>query len=138
MSPESQENVEGSDRTELERHSAAPLWPLVGHKTEERAATDPALDSSDSAEACSSSGAVDGNIQSRGSPGVNGQHRTLAPYVSDYLHVSSESEGETGVTSENKRPQREKGLAQSALKRTHVGSEEVEKGSSPSEKKLKT
>lgn len=127
MSPESQENEEGSDRTELERH-----------RTEERAAKEPTLDSSDSGEACSSSGALDSNFQSRRSPGVNGLHRTVAPYVSENLHVSSESEEETGVTSEDTRPQREKGLAQSALKRTHVGSGEGSSGSSPSEKKLKT
>ncbi|XP_044023374.1 DDB1- and CUL4-associated factor 5 [Siniperca chuatsi] len=138
MSPESQENEEGSDRTELEGHPAASPRSLVGHRTDEKASTEPALDSSDSGEACSSSGALDSNFQSRRSPGVNGQHRTLAPYVSENLHVSSESEEETGVTPENTRPQREKGLAQSALKRTHVGSEEAESGSSPSEKKLKT
>ncbi|XP_070775938.1 DDB1- and CUL4-associated factor 5 isoform X1 [Enoplosus armatus] len=138
MSPESQGNEEGSDRTELERHPAASPRSLVGRRTEEKAATEPALDSSDSGEACSSLGALDSNSQSRRSPGVNGQHRTLAPYVSENLRVSSESEEDTGVTPENTRPPREKGLAQSALKRTHVGSEEGESGSSPSEKKLKT
>lgn len=125
MSPESQENEEGSDRTELDRH-----------RTEERIAKELALDSSDSGEACSSSGALDGNFQGRHSPGANGLHRTVTPYVSEHLQVSSESEEETGVTPEDTRPQREKGLA--ALKRTHVGSEEGELGSSPSEKKLKT
>lgn len=136
MSPESQENEEGSDRTELGRHSSAS--PQVGHRTGERASTEPASDSSDGGEACSSLGALDGNSQSRRSRGVNGRHRTVAPYVSENLLVSSESEEETGVTPEDTRPQREKGLAQSALKRTHVGSEEGESGSSPSEKKLKT
>lgn len=138
MSSESQENEEGSDRTELERHPAASPRPLVGHRTEERAAALLALDSSDSGEACSSLGALDSNSQSRRSPGVNGQHRTVASYVSENLHISSESEEETAVTPEDTRPQREKGLAQSALKRTHVGSEEGESGSSPLEKKLKT
>ena len=123
MSPESQENEEGSDRTELGRHPAASLRSLDGHRTAERV-------SSDSGEACSSSVALDSNSPSRHSPGVNGRHRTAAPYVRENLHVSSESEEET----EDTRPQREKGLAQ---KRTHVGSEE-ESGSSPSEKKLKT
>ncbi|XP_042336882.1 DDB1- and CUL4-associated factor 5-like, partial [Plectropomus leopardus] len=130
MSPESQENEEGSDRTELERHSVAS--PLQGHRTEERAATELALDSSDSGEACSSSVAL--NSPSRHSPGVNGRHRTVASYVRET--VSSESEEETGVTPEDTRPQREKSVAQSALKRTHMGSEEGE--TSPSEKKLKT
>lgn len=124
MSPESQENEEGSDRTELERHPAASLRSLDGHRTAETV-------SSDSGEACSSSVALDSNSPSRHSPGVNGRHRTAAPYVRENLHVSSESEEET----EDTRPQREKGLAQ---KRTHVGSEEGESGSSPSEKKLKT
>ncbi|KAM7403545.1 hypothetical protein PAMA_004142 [Pampus argenteus] len=127
MSPESQENEEGSDRTELGRHSPS----LDAHRTEGTAF----LESSDSGEACSSSVAVDSNTQSRHSPGVNGQHRTVAPgYVSE--NASSESEDDT-------RPQRDapssqKGLPQSALKRTHVRSEEGKSGSSPSEKKLKT
>lgn len=138
MSPESQEHEEGSDRTELERHPAASPRSLDGHRTEERAATEPALDSSDSGEACSSSVALYSNSPSRHSPGVNGRHRTVAPYVRENPHVSSESEEETGVTPEDTRPQREKSLAQSALKRTHMGSEEGESGSSPSEKKLKT
>lgn len=133
MSPESQENEEGSDRTEQGRHSAASPPSLDAHRTEGRAS----LESSDSGEACSSSAAVDSNTQSRRSPGVNGQHRTVAPgYMSENLHVSSESE-------EDNKPQRDgpssqKGPAQSALKRTHVRSEEGESGSSPSEKKLKT
>lgn len=130
MSPESQENEEGSERTELERHPAASPRSLDGHRTEERAAA-----SSDSGEACSSSVALES--PSRHSPGVNGRHRTVAPYVREDLHVSSESEEET-VTPEDTRPPREKGLAQCALKRTHVGSGEGEPGSSPSEKKLKT
>lgn len=137
MSPESQENEEDSDRTELERHPAASSRSLVGHRTGERA-TEAALDSSDGGEACSSSGVLDSNTQSQRSPGVNGQHRTVAPHVTENLLASSESEEETGVTPEDTRPPREKGLAQSALKRTHVGSEEGESGSSPSEKKLKT
>ncbi|XP_028251557.1 DDB1- and CUL4-associated factor 5 [Parambassis ranga] len=127
MSPESQENEEGSDRTELERHPAAsPLSPGT-RRTEGRAATD----SSDGGEACSTSAAADSNCQSRCSPGVNGQHRTVAP-ANENPHVSSESEEESGVTLPERTP------AQSALKRTHVGSDEGEPGSSPSEKKLKT
>lgn len=124
MSSGSHENEDGSERTELERLSAAT--PRL--RTEQRAATD----GSDSGEACSSSGVLDGSSQSRRSPGVNGQHRTVAPCASENLHVSSESE------EEDTRPQREKVAAQSALKRTHVVSEEGESGSSPSEKKLKT
>lgn len=138
MSPASQDNEEGSDRTETERNRGASPQSLDGHRTEGRASAEPALDSSDSGEPCSSSVAVDSNSQSRCSPGVNGQHRTVAPYVSENLHVSSESEEETDAKPEDSRPQREKGPAQGALKRTHVGSEEGESGSSPSEKKLKT
>lgn len=130
MSPDSQENEEGSDRTErteLERRPAGSHGSLDGHRTEEIAA------SSDSGEACSSSVALDSNSPNRHSPGVNGRHRTVAPYVRENLHVSSDSEEEAGGTPEDTRPQKEKGL-----KRTHVGSEEGESGSSPSEKKLKT
>ncbi|XP_034433217.1 DDB1- and CUL4-associated factor 5 isoform X1 [Hippoglossus hippoglossus] len=123
MTPESQENEEGSDRT------------LDGHRTEARTLTDFVLDSSDSGEACSSSAAAERNSKSRRSTGVNGQHRTVASYMSETLCVSSESDGETDVTPEDTRPQRGKGPA---LKRTHKGSEEGESGSSPSEKKLKT
>ncbi|CAK6974125.1 DDB1- and CUL4-associated factor 5 [Scomber scombrus] len=131
MSTESQENEEGSDRTELGRHSAASPPSLDAHRTERRAF----LDSSDSGEACSSSVVVD--TQSRLSPGVNGQHRTVVPgYMSENLHVSSESEEETRPQRDG--PSSQKGLAQSALKRTHMRSEERESGSSPSEKKLKT
>lgn len=133
MSPESQENEEGSDRTELGRHSAASAPSLDARRTEARTS----LDSSDSGEACSSSVAADSNTQSRLSPGVNGQHRTVAPgYVSENLHVSSESEEETRPQRDG--PSSQKGPAQSALKRTHMRSEEGESGSSPSEKKLKT
>ncbi|XP_074548130.1 DDB1- and CUL4-associated factor 5 [Halichoeres trimaculatus] len=115
---------DGGERTELERLPAASP-PL---RTEQRGATD----GSDSGEACSSSGVLDGSSQSRRSPGVNGQHRTVAPCASENLHATSESE------EEDLRQQREKVAAQSALKRTHVVSEEGESGSSPSEKKLKT
>ncbi|XP_062253533.1 DDB1- and CUL4-associated factor 5 [Platichthys flesus] len=122
MTPESQDNEEGSDRT------------LDGHRTEARTLTEFVLDSSDSGEACSSA-AAERNSKSRRSTGVNGQHRTVASYLSTTLCVSSESEGETDVTPEDTRPQRGKGPA---LKRTHKRSEEGESGSSPSEKKLKT
>lgn len=128
MSPESQENEEGSDRTELERRPAASPQTLDGRRTDGGAATGPVSDSSDSGEACSSA-------QSRRSPGVNGQHRTAAPYVRGNLCVSSDSEGDAGLTAEDSRPRRDRAPAQ---KRTHVGSEEAESGSSPSEKKLKT
>lgn len=141
MSPESQENEEGSDRTELERHPAASPQSLDGCRTEGRAATEPVLDSSDSGEACGSSPAVDSTSQSRCTPGVNGQHRTVAPmgeYTTEGPHVASDPEEETGVPPEDKWPQREKVPALSALKRTHVGSDEAESASSPSEKKLKT
>ena len=121
MTPESQENEEGSDRT------------LDGHRTEARTLTEFILDSSDSGEACSSSAAAERNAKSRRSTGVNGQHRTVASY--ETLCVSSDSEGETDVTPGDTRPQRGQGPA---LKRTHKGSEEGESGSSPSEKKLKT
>ncbi|XP_071752793.1 DDB1- and CUL4-associated factor 5 [Centroberyx gerrardi] len=151
MSPESQENEEGSDRAALEGHSAAsPLSPATV-RTESRArerAAEPAVEGSDSGEECSSSLAMDNNwaSPSRRSPGVNGQHRTVAPdggYVGQNLRLSSESEGEAGVTPADTRPQREgpssqRGPPQSALKRTHVGPEEGESRSSPSEKKLKT
>uniref|UniRef100_A0A3Q3KB90 Ddb1 and cul4 associated factor 5 n=1 Tax=Monopterus albus TaxID=43700 RepID=A0A3Q3KB90_MONAL len=136
MSPESQENEEGSDRTEMERHRTASPQSLDGLRTGGKAATEPAPDSSDSGEPCSSSVALDSNSQSRRSPGVNGQHRTVAPYVGENRHVSSESEEETGVAPEDTRPRRGSVPPQGALKRTHVGSEES--GSSPSEKKLKT
>lgn len=141
MSPESQENEEGSDRTELERHPAASPQSLDGCRTEGRAATEPVLDSSDSGEAFGSSPAVDSTSQSRCTPGVNGQHRTVAPtgeYTTEGPHVASDPEEETGIPPEDKRPQREKVPALSALKRTHVGSDEAESASSPSEKKLKT
>ncbi|XP_041668518.1 DDB1- and CUL4-associated factor 5 isoform X1 [Cheilinus undulatus] len=128
MSPASHENDDSGERTELERLSAASPPSHGGLRTEQRAATD----GSDSGEACSSAGALDGSSQSRRSPGANGQHRTVAPCVSENLHVSSESD------EDDTRPQREKSAAQSALKRTHVASEESESGSSPSEKKLKT
>ncbi|KAF0043933.1 hypothetical protein F2P81_003091 [Scophthalmus maximus] len=136
MSPASQENEAGSDRTELERRSAASPQSLRRRRTKGRAET--TLDSSDSGEACSSSSAaVDSNSQSRQrSPGVNGQHRTVASRGSENLHVSSESDGDAvaaAVTPEDTRPRRGKGPAQSALKRTHG-----ESGSSPTEKKLKT
>ncbi|XP_053290139.1 DDB1- and CUL4-associated factor 5 [Pleuronectes platessa] len=120
MTPESQENEEGSDRT------------LDGHRTEARTLTEFVLDSSDSGEACSSA-AAERNAKSRRSTGVNGQHRTVASYLT--LCVSSESEGETDLTPEDTRPERGRGPA---LKRTHKRSEEGESGSSPSEKKLKT
>ncbi|CAJ1074802.1 DDB1- and CUL4-associated factor 5 isoform X1 [Xyrichtys novacula] len=126
MSSGSHDNEDGSERTELGRLSAAASPQRL--RTEQRAAAD----SSDGGEACSSSGVLDGNAQSRRSPGVNGRHRTAAPCGSENLHVSSESE------EDDSRPQREKVPPQSALKRTHVASEEGDPGASPSEKKLKT
>lgn len=138
MSPESQGNEEGNDRTELDRRPAASPQRLDRRRTDGRAAAGPVLHSSDSSEACSSSAAADSSAQSRRSPGANGQHRTAASYMGGNLYVSSDSEGETGLTAEDTRPRRDRGRAQSALKRTHVGSEEAESGSSPSEKKLKT
>lgn len=132
MSPESQENEEGSDRTELERHPGGSPLSLDTCRTEERELT---LDSSDSREACSS------NSQNQRSSGVNGQHQPVTLVggcASENLHMSSESEEETGVKPEDSRPQREKGPAHSTLKRTHVGSDKTESSSSPSEKKLKT
>lgn len=127
MSPESQENEEESDRTELQRHLTVEEL-----RTETEGRT--ALDGSHSGEACSSSVAADGNSQSRCSPGVNGQHRTVAPavgHMNENTHASSESEEET----EDNRLSPPKG---STLKRTHMGSEGGGPGSSPSEKKLKT
>lgn len=123
MSPEVQDNEESSERTEPDRS------PPTGRRTGGGASAEAALDSSDGGDACSSS-----NSQSRHGRGANGQHRTVTPCGSENLLVSSESEDET----EEKRPQREPEPAQSALKRTHVGSEEGGSGSSPSEKKLKT
>lgn len=109
MSPESQENEDGSDRTEPDKQSPS--------------------DGTDGGEACSSS-------QSR--RGVNGKHRTVALHASENPLGSSESEEETGVTPEDTRPPRDRGPAQTTLKRTHGGSEEGESSSLPSEKKLKT
>ncbi|KAF7644856.1 hypothetical protein LDENG_00214480 [Lucifuga dentata] len=150
MSPESQENEEGSERTELERHPAVSPLSLDTLRTESQTSegAEPALEGSDSGEKCSNSLTADNNLAStsRRSPGVNGQHRTVASVggrVGENLRVSSESEGETGVMPADTRPQREalsfqKSPTQSALKRTRVGSEEGGSGSSPSEKKLKT
>ncbi|KAM4541960.1 DDB1- and CUL4-associated factor 5 [Odontesthes bonariensis] len=135
MSPESQENEEGGDRTE---HPAASPLSLDACRTEGR---EPAADGSDSREACNSLVAADSNSQSQHSPGVNGQHWPVAPVgacANENPRASPESEVETGVTPEDTRPQREKGTAQSTLKRTHVGSDENKLGSSPLEKKLKT
>lgn len=151
MSPESQEN-EGSDRAELEGPSTAFLLSTDTLRTESRArerdSAEAAVEGSDSGEECSSSLALDSNWASSShlSPGVNGRHRTG---VADRGHVgqnpagSSESEGETGVTPADTRPQAEgtasqRGQAQGALKRTRVGSGEGGSGSSPSEKKFKT
>ncbi|KAM9842103.1 DDB1- and CUL4-associated factor 5 isoform 2-T2 [Aulostomus maculatus] len=135
MSPESQENVDGSDRTELERHPAASPLSLDEHRTDGSAAPDTAFEGYDSGEACTSSLAVDGS--SRCSPGVNGQHRTVAQgYTSENIHVMSES-GENAGGEQKEGSSSQKGLAQSSLKRTH-GLGEGDSGSSPSEKKLKT
>lgn len=122
MSPESQDN-NGSDRTEQGGRSvASPQLPDE-------------LGSPYSREANDVSTVADDVSQSRRSPGVNGQRRPVTPSTQ---RASSESEDEIGTLAEEPRPQREKGLAQSALKRTHVGSEEAELGLSSSEKKLKT
>ncbi|XP_068436958.1 DDB1- and CUL4-associated factor 5 [Clinocottus analis] len=130
MSPEGQGNEDGSERTEPERRPAASHRSPDGRRTEETGG---------GGEACSSSVALDSDSPSRRSPGANGRHRTAEPDVRENLHVSSDSEGgETaGVTPEDTRPQRGRGVATSATKRTRVGSEEGESGSSPSEKKLK-
>lgn len=136
MSPESQVIEEECDRTEVDQNPPASPQSLDGHRTGGVAVTEPVFDSSDSGEPCSSSVVVDSTTHSRLSPGVNGQHQTVAPYACENLHVSSESEEETGITHEDTRPQREKGSAQSTLKRTHVGSEEEVSGSLPA-KKLK-
>ncbi|XP_014897082.1 DDB1- and CUL4-associated factor 5 isoform X1 [Poecilia latipinna] len=122
MSPESQDN-NGSDRTEQGGRSVASPRLLDE------------LGSPNGGEANDVSTVADGVSQSRRSPGVNGQHRPVSP---SNQRASSESEDEIGTLAEEPRPQREKGLAQSALKRTHVGSEEAELGLSSSEKKLKT
>ncbi|XP_029972029.1 DDB1- and CUL4-associated factor 5 [Salarias fasciatus] len=87
-------------------------------EAEARPAAEPGADSSDGAEG--------GN--SRRSPGVNGRRRT-GGHSCENPPASSESEEDA---------QREKGPAQSALKRTHTESDERGSGSSPSEKKLKT
>ncbi|MEQ2205799.1 hypothetical protein XENOCAPTIV_014479, partial [Xenoophorus captivus] len=131
MSPGSEDN-NGSDRTEQEGHPAASPLLLEACRTE---GVEPALGSPENGEANDSSTVADGISQSRRSPGANGQHRPVTPAKQQ---VSSESEEETGAIPEDSRPQREKGLAQSALKRTHVGSDEGELDLSPSEKKLKT
>ncbi|KAL6105223.1 dcaf5 [Pungitius sinensis] len=129
---ESREDEEEGGRTELARRPAASLRSPGGGGAEVVAA------SWDSGEACSSSVALDSNSPNGHSPGVNGHRRSTAPCARENLHISSESEEETGVAPEGTRRQRDKGLATSSLKRTHVGSEEGESGSSPSEKKLKT
>ncbi|TNN65613.1 DDB1- and CUL4-associated factor 5 [Liparis tanakae] len=117
MSPESPEEG-GRSRTEPERRLAAPRRRTGGHAAD--------------GEACGSSAPLDGDSPDGHGPGVNGRHRTAAPRVRENLHVSSGSEEETGVPPGDGRPQR--GLA---LKRTRVGPEELEAGSSPSGKKLK-
>ncbi|KAM8916056.1 DDB1- and CUL4-associated factor 5 [Spinachia spinachia] len=132
MLHESREDEEEGDRTELVGRPAASLRSPDGRGTGVVAA------SWDSGEACSGSVALDSNSPNGHSPGVNGRHRTVAPHARDNLHISSESEEETGVAPEGTMRQRDKGLATSTLKRTRVGSEEGESGSSPSEKKLKT
>ncbi|XP_068195072.1 DDB1- and CUL4-associated factor 5 [Antennarius striatus] len=121
MSPENHDDDEDrSDRTETDRR------PVASPPVEGRTGDGAASDSSDSGDAHSSSGALD----SQRGRGVNGRHRTVTPCLSENL-LASDSEEETGV--EDRRSQSEKGAAQ---KRTHVGSEEGESGSS--EKKLKT
>lgn len=63
--------------------------------------------------------------------------RTEGPAGAARQQASSESEEETASRPEDSRPLREKVLAQSTVKRTHVGSHDGELGLSPSEKKLK-
>lgn len=138
LSPESQDNEEGFDRTEVRRRSTASPRSLDGHRTGGGAAPEPALDSSDGGEECNAPAAADCNSQNGRSPGVNGQHRTVASHGSENRSISSDSEAETGDGPEDRRSWREKRSAQNALKRTHVGSEEAEAGCSPSEKKIKT
>lgn len=115
MSPEGQQNQDGGGRAERDR-------------TPEK---EPALDGSGGEEACSSSGSPKGDAQNRHGRGANGQHRTETAYAGEDPAASSDTEGETAVTLEDTRPQRDKGLVQ---KRTRVGSEEEEPSS---EKKLK-
>ncbi|KAM4541059.1 DDB1- and CUL4-associated factor 5 [Fundulus diaphanus] len=131
MSPGSQEN-DGSDRSEQEGHPAASPLLLDACRTE---GAESALSSPDGGGANDRSAAAVGVSQSRHSPNVNGQHRPVTPAKQ---HASSESEEETGTKPEDSRRQKEKGLVPSALKRTHVGSDEGELGLSPAEKKLKT
>ncbi|XP_034050892.1 DDB1- and CUL4-associated factor 5 [Thalassophryne amazonica] len=138
MSSESQDNEEDSERVELETHPAVSPLPADTARTESqsrgKADPEPAVDGSDSADECSTSLAVDTSSPNHRSPGVNGQHRTVAPvggYVCGSACISSDSEEETCVTPEGTG-------SQSALKRKHVGSEEAESRSSPLEKKLKT
>ncbi|XP_028994676.1 DDB1- and CUL4-associated factor 5 isoform X1 [Betta splendens] len=131
MSPASQDNGEA-------RPQPASPQSMDGHRTDERVSAEAALDSSSGGEARSSSVGVDGTSQSQRSPGVNGQHRTVSAQVSESLHVSSGSEEETDATPGDTRPPRENSPAHSSLKRTHVGPEEEESASSPSEKKFKT
>ncbi|KAM3871187.1 DDB1- and CUL4-associated factor 5 [Diretmus argenteus] len=149
MSPEDQENQEGSDRAELEGHSAASPLSLDTLRTESRARASAELDGPESGEECCSSLATDNNWASASqcSPGANGMHRTAVPdggNAGQNLHIlSSESEGEPGVRPADTRPPSEGpsprgGPAPSTLKRTRLGSGGGESGSSPSEKKFKT
>ncbi|CAG5866769.1 unnamed protein product [Menidia menidia] len=132
MSPESEEDEGGSGRTEPDRRPASSPPSADAGRTQGR---EPASDSSDSREAGSSLAAADGSALSQSSPGVNGKHRPAgAGGGCETQRASSESEVET----EEARAQRDKGPAQSALKRTHVGSDEKELSCSPFEKKLKT
>lgn len=117
MSPGSQDS-NGRDRTEQEGHPDASPGSLH-----------------DGGEANDGPATAEDVSQSRNSPGVNGQHRPVTPATQ---HASSESEDEAAAIPEDSRRQRDKSLAQSALKRTHVRSEEGDLGLPPSEKKLKT
>ncbi|XP_069016610.1 DDB1- and CUL4-associated factor 5 [Embiotoca jacksoni] len=134
MSPESQDNEDGTERKQLERR---PARSVDAGRTEGGAETEAVADSGEVGETVAA--AADGTSQSRCSPGVNGRHRTVAPptrHTGDTPHVSSESSEETDVLPGDGRPQKDRG--QSALKRTRMGSEEGGSGSSPSEKKLRT
>lgn len=157
-SPESQENEEEDDRAEQEGHFTASTLSQSPHlqRTESRAGgRDTALDGSESAEEeCStaqqdrSSQALDSSWASLShhSPGVNGQPRTEVQgrgNLGQNLLGSSESEGETKVRPADTRTQAEeqasqRGQAQGALKRTHLGLGEMGSEASPSEKKFKT
>ncbi|XP_056151315.1 DDB1- and CUL4-associated factor 5 [Lampris incognitus] len=153
MSPESQENEEGSERVEQGGDSTASPASADTPRTESRAgervlARAAAAESSDSREDGRSSLDPDSNCASLSQlgQGVNGQHQTVAPHsghASQKHHGSEEYIRETAVTPADTRPLREgtplpQVPAHGALKRTHMGSGEGEVVSLPTEKKFKT